>query len=74
MEEQRLKRLAQEELAKHLDHIAHLEQSTPEKIILYLNLVIIVCGAVALYVYFSINPFSPEEIAKLRANLTTGVN
>jgi hypothetical protein len=61
------------ELAKHLDDIANLKQETWKKVILYINLAIILAGAFALYVFFSINPFTLEEIEALRAaaNLTT---
>ena len=52
----------------HLDNIAHLEQTTTEKGVLYTNLVLILIGAIVLYVYFSINPFTQEEIDHLRRN------
>lgn len=64
----------QKQLEKHLDEIAHLEQSTWEKAILNANLVLILIGAVALYSYFSINPFSPEDLSRIRANLTDMIN
>ena len=46
--------------------IESLRQSTRDRIILYINLIIIVSGAIGFYVYFSINPFSPDEIEKLQ--------
>ena len=55
-----------EELAKHLDETASLEQSKSQKIILYINLAIILAVAVGMYVYFCINPFTKEEIDALR--------
>ena len=69
-EEQQLK--LQAEMAKHLDEIAHLEQGTCQKSFLYSNLILILIGAVFLYVFFSINPFTEEQIDKLRqqANIT----
>ena len=69
-EEQQLK--LQAEMAKHLDEIAHLEQSTYKKSFLYSNLILILIGAIFLYVYFSINPFTEEKIDALRqqANIT----
>ena len=51
-----------------------LEQTTMEKCALYINLFLILTGAVALYVYFSINPFTSEEIAELRSSLNVSVN
>jgi len=42
--------------------IESLRQSTRDKVILYINLFIILSGAIGFYVYFSINPFLPEEI------------
>ena len=69
-EEQQLK--LQAEMAKHLDEIAHLEQSTWQKSFLYSNLILILIGAVFLYSYFSINPFTEEQIDTLgkQANIT----
>ena len=46
--------------------IESLRQSTRDKLILYTNLLIIVTGAIGFYVYFSINPFSQEEISNLQ--------
>ena len=46
--------------------IESLSQSTRDKIVLYINLVIIVAGALGFYVYFSINPFTEEEISRLQ--------
>ena len=46
--------------------IESLRQSTRDRIILYINLIIIVSGAIGFYVYFYINPFSPDEIEKLQ--------
>ena len=58
-----------------LERISHLEQTTLEKLVLYTNLGIILAGAVALYAYFSINPFTSEDIFRIRSNLTiTTVN
>ena len=42
--------------------------------LLYANLVIIVAAAIGLYVYFSINPFSEEEITKLQDIVLKNVN
>ena len=66
-------RKLQAEMTSHLDEIAHLEQNTYEKTFLYSNLVLILAGAIILYVYFSINPFTQEEIEELRqrANFTS---
>ena len=46
--------------------IESLTQTTRDKVLLYINLVIIVTGALGFYVYFSINPFSDEEILNLQ--------
>jgi len=67
-EEKEQQRKLQEEMNNHLDNIAHLEQTTTEKGVLYTNLVLILIGAIVLYVYFSINPFTQEEIEHLRRN------
>ena len=56
-----------------LERISHLEQTTCEKIVLYINLAIILTGAIVLYAYFSINPFTSEEIANLRSNLNISI-
>lgn len=50
-----------------------LEQTACEKLILYFNLAIILMGAIVLYVYFSINPFTSQEIAALRSNLNVTI-
>ena len=57
-----------------LERISHLEQPFWEKTILYINLVIILLGAIGLYVYFSINPFTSEEIVNLRSNLNISIS
>lgn len=51
-----------------------LEQTTCEKWILNVNLILILSGAIFLYVYFSINPFSTQEIAELQANLNMTIH
>lgn len=43
-----------------------LAQTTTQKVILYLNLILIFGVAIAMYTYFSINPFTTEEINLLR--------
>ena len=53
--------------------IPHLDQTIAEKAVLYLNLGIICTGAIVLYVYFSINPFTSEEIANLRSDLNISI-
>lgn len=70
-EEQQLK--LQAEMAKHLDEIAHLEQSTCQKSFLYSNLILILIGAVFLYSYFSINPFTDEQIDALRQQVNISI-
>jgi uncharacterized membrane protein len=57
-----------------LERISHLEQTFWEKIVLYINLVIILLGAIGLYVYFSINPFTSEDIVNLRSNLNISIS
>ena len=56
-----------------LERISHLEQTPFEKAVLYINLVIILIGAVVLYAYFSINPFTSEEIFDIRSNLNYSI-
>ena len=56
-----------------LERISHLEQTPFEKAVLYINLVIILIGAVFLYAYFSINPFTSEEIFHIRSNLNYSI-
>ena len=54
-------------MAEHLQQLSTLQQSPLQKVVLYTNLVIILGLAVFLYVYFSINPFSPEQLAMFRS-------
>ena len=56
-----------------LERISHLEQTSFEKAVLYINLVIILIGAVFLYAYFSINPFTSEEIFDIQSNLNYSI-
>ena len=57
-----------------LQVIESLRQSTRDKIILYINLLIIVTGSIGLYVYFSINPFSQEEILNLQKEVLKNIS
>ena len=54
--------------------IESLRQSTRDKILLYINLFIIVAGAIGFYVYFSINPFSQEEIKNLQQEVLKNIS
>ena len=54
------------DLAEHLEAITNLEQSRAQRAILLVNLGIILTGALLLYVYFCINPFTAAEIDQLR--------
>jgi len=54
------------EMEEHVQELSTLSQSTTQKVILYTNLVIIVSLALFLYIYFSINPFTSQEIYNLR--------
>ena len=54
------------ELADHLDSITSLTQSSAQRKILLLNLFVILTGALLLYVFFCINPFTPAQIDALR--------
>ena len=54
------------DLAEHLDAITNLEQSRAQRTILLANLAVILAGALLLYVCFSINPFTADEIDELR--------
>ncbi len=65
-EDERRRAQLQAEMTKHLDEIANLEQTTWEKSFLYVNLVIILAGALAFYIYFTINPFTIDEIQTLQ--------
>ena len=47
-------------------NLADLNQTTFQKTILRLNLGVILLAAVGLYTYFSINPFTIEQIDQLR--------
>ena len=57
----------QKEMAEHLQQLSTLQQSTFQRVILHTNLVIILSLAVFLYVFFSINPFSAEELGQFRS-------
>jgi len=64
------------EMEEHVQELSTLSQSTTQKVILYTNLVIIISLALFLYIYFSINPFTSQEIDNLRQislNKTTTV-
>ena len=63
--EEKQQRQNQQEVNRHLNEVAALEQKTWEKFLLYSNLVVILAGGIALYVYFSISPFTSEEIAEI---------
>ena len=54
------------DLAEHLEAITNLEQSRAQRAILLVNLGIILTGALLIYVYFCINPFTAAEIDQLR--------
>ena len=54
------------DLAEHLEAITNLEQSRAQRAILLVNLAVILTGALLLYVYFCINPFTVAEIDELR--------
>jgi len=55
------------EMAEHMQTLSTLHQSTGQKVILYTNLVIIITLALFLYIFFSINPFSPEELLQFKS-------
>ena len=57
-----------------LQVIESLRQSTRDKIILYINLLVIVTGSIGLYVYFSINPFSQEEVLNLQKEVLNNIS
>jgi len=57
----------QKAMAEHLQQLSTLQQSSFQRVILYTNLAIILSLAVFLYVFFSINPFSAEELGQLRS-------
>ena len=42
------------------------QQSTWEKVVLNLNLVLVMCLAIGFYVYFCINPFTEDEIEEMQ--------
>ena len=54
------------DLAEHLEAITNLAQSRAQRVILLVNLAVILTGALLLYVYFCINPFTVAEIDELR--------
>ena len=68
--EERNEILRQQEMTKHLNEVANLEQKTWEKLVLYSNLVLILAGGTFLYVYFSISPFTPQELTEIRSKIT----
>ena len=49
------------------DDLADLNQTPLEKAVLYGNLIVILGVAVGFYVYFSINPFTAQEIQDLQS-------
>jgi len=56
----------QQEMAEHVQTLSTLAQSTGQKVILYSNLVIIISLAIFLYIFFSINPFTVEQLDHFR--------
>ena len=56
----------QREMEQHLEAVSSLRRTKAQKIILYINLAIILTLAVFLYAYFTVNPFTNEEIDLLR--------
>ena len=69
--EEKQQRQNQQEVNRHLNEVAALEQKTWEKFLLYSNLVVILAGGIFLYVYFSISPFGSEEIAEIRSGISS---
>ena len=57
----------QKAMAEHLQQLSTLQQSTFQRVILYTNLAIILSLAVFPYVFFSINPFSAEDLGQFRS-------
>jgi len=55
-----------QEMAEHVQNLSTLAQTTGQKVILYTNLLIIISLAIFLYIFFSINPFSVEELDHFR--------
>ena len=64
----------QKAMAEHLQQLSTLQQSTFQRVILYTNLGIILSLAVFLYVFFSINPFSAEELSQFRSEAMNKTN
>ena len=64
----------QKAMAEHLQQLSTLQQSTFQRVILYTNLAIILTLAVFLYVFFSINPFSAEELSQFRSEAINKTN
>lgn len=62
-DEQRLHKL---EMEMHVAQTSSLKQSPWEKKVLRTNLIIIVLSAIGLYAFFSVNPFTTQEIDHLR--------
>ncbi len=56
----------QHEQDQHLEALTSLEQSTWQKAVLYLNLIIIIGVAIFFYSYFCFSPFTKEEIDNFR--------
>ena len=54
------------DLAEHLEAITNLEQSNAQRAILLVNLAVILTGALLLYAYFCISPFTVAEVDELR--------
>jgi hypothetical protein len=54
------------EMAEHLASLSTLQQSTAQRVILLTNLGLILGLALFLYVFFSINPYSPEQLEHFR--------
>lgn len=51
---------------EHLAELTNLHQETWEKYLLNSMLVVILVAAVALFVYFSISPFTEEEVRDIQ--------
>jgi len=55
-----------EKMENHVQNLSTLQQSTSQQVILYINLVIIVSLAIFFYVWFSISPFTAEQIKQFQ--------
>ena len=52
----------EKEMEKHIEQLSTLEQSTLQKIILFINLVLIISLSIVLFIVMSINPFTDEQL------------